>query len=148
MARPIVICPVCRFKEEPSLWRGHNVIEYDWCYCCSFWVQWMAQRNDPRSVRVAGRHYWLLDDLDYRRRSYPYETIWEVEFLDGRLARYEHVQCQGAIPDRFREFLPTNVRELRMRNGDDVAVSRMTSSDLIAERPSAPVKKPEAQKLF
>lgn len=77
------------------------------CERCSrngFWLEKILIMDDPRVVRIGGKHY-MLRELRAPRRS---TVEAHVLFHDGRRASSRKLFHQGEIPSYFRRALPDN----------------------------------------
>lgn len=80
------------------------------CHSCLHWSDLAAKADDPSSVRVDGRHYWIEPDdpVGQRRFSGFAGRRFDIHFHDGRRVVSHNLWTQGIVPDRFRDRLPDN----------------------------------------
>lgn len=75
------------------------------CYCCSFWIPFITNRDDPKYVRAGNVHYELGDEDEL---YYDLGRAYVFTFPDGHVVETRNVGCQGGIPSRFLRQLPNN----------------------------------------
>lgn len=80
------------------------------CHSCMGWTDLLSMKDDPKTVRVGGRHYRIEPDLP-RGRAHCAGfggARWHIRFHDGREVISRNLWTQGAIPEHFRDRLPDN----------------------------------------
>ena len=97
-------------KTETRRWRKsfeEELKRRSLCFHCCFWHRLIDVVDDPRSVRVDGKHHFIgrEDAKGFRGCAGARYTI---EFHDGRRVETTNLWNQGEIPERFRDRLPDN----------------------------------------
>lgn len=114
-----VFCKECRewrdlpFDEADAA----KLIALGLCYNCEFWHKLEILKDDPNSVRVKGKHYWigLEDDPSPPRWRGMGGRRVVIRFHDGREVVSTNLWYQGVIPERWVERLPDNTEFVRQR---------------------------------
>lgn len=105
------LCVICGKEETPSRWTSDlaaRLVEHQNCFSCSFWLDHASRKDNPCSVRINGRHYFIGDEgytgrfRGFRGRKFL------INFIDGRKVTTTNLWPQGTIPDHFRNLLPDN----------------------------------------
>lgn len=78
------------------------------CMSCLFWLDYAAKVNDPSSVRVGGRHYWITPDAPRASFQGHGGAEFVIRFVDGREVVTRNLWAQSEIPAHFRERIPDN----------------------------------------
>ena len=79
------------------------------CFSCNFWSEYIVQKDDLRSVRVDGDHFWILPEADGDKVLSGFSgRRYRIRFFDGRIVTTTNLWSQGFIPDRFKERLKDN----------------------------------------
>ncbi len=74
----------------------------------------MAERGEPRAVRIDGCHYWIGEEspsTPNNQRGY-YGKKFIIEFFDKKRGRIKttNLWLNGTIPERFRDRLEDNAK--------------------------------------
>jgi hypothetical protein len=85
-----------------------KLTEQNICYTCNFWSEKIDIKDNPRTVRVNGTHYWIEDDKPNAAFQGFGGSKFDIQFNDGRKVVTHNLWCQGDIPLRFRDLLPDN----------------------------------------
>lgn len=86
------------------------------CVSCFWWTQKLEYADDPSSLRVNGRHYWIgpehIDEPGAARKHQrgSYGDPYTIVLTDGRTVRTTNLWTQGDVPAHFRDRLPDNAR--------------------------------------
>lgn len=105
------LCSFCNEKEKDN--GDHHDCDPDLCFTCNFWKKYVGLKNDPRSVRINGEHYWLGDDNGTPDRYKGYGgRQFKIRCLNvsgsSITVTTTDLWYQGEIPERFRADLPDN----------------------------------------
>lgn len=104
-------CKLCG-KMEQGFWPdslAKELFGQRLCFICNFWAQKCFIKNDPRTVRVDGEHYYIGadDEVPSYCRGYGGRRF-KIRFRDGREVETSNLWCQGTIPPHFLDVLPDN----------------------------------------
>lgn len=77
-----------------------------------FWDSKLAIKDDARTVRVDGEHYWIGDENapKYAGSRGFGGSRFVIVFHDGRRVVSTNLWTQGVIPPSYRDRLPDNAR--------------------------------------
>ena len=108
---PVEPCKVCgnvfgtNFHDPVK----QKLLEKNICHTCDFWQSKEDIKDNPRTVRVKGTHYYIEDDKPHNTSFLGFGGAeFNIKFNDGRLVITHNLWCQGDIPERFRGKLPDN----------------------------------------
>jgi len=93
------------------------------CFKCHFWVSKLVIKDNPRTVRVDGTHYYIDDDKPRGSSFLGFGGAeFNIKFNDGRLVTSHNLWCQGDIPEHFKERLPDNAVfvQYRIKERDNI----------------------------
>lgn len=99
----VYTCKECGTQHDDSRYQKN-------CHTCSFWLRHVESRDEPESIRYNNTHFRLGE----KRPNIPDSCKgfngrhFIIHFNDGRIVHTDNLWCQGRIPDRFLERLPTN----------------------------------------
>ncbi len=75
------------------------------CTNCDYWLEFVSKKDDPRSIRIEGQHYFHGPAVGTTNgMRFPIHVL----FHDGRDRTYHNLVKQGRIPRRFKRLLPNN----------------------------------------
>ena len=94
-----------------------NMIKDNICFTCYFWKCKLSVKDNPRTARINGTHYFIENDNynGYAFRGFGGREF-NIRFNDGRLVTTHNLWCQGDIPDHFKERLPNNATFVEVRH--------------------------------
>ena len=101
-------CNVCGKEISKSSIAGEILCNNPKCFTTNFWNGKVEDRNDPRSVRVKGEHYFIAEEDVKEYFSGFYGAKFIIKFFDGRKIATTNLRCNGTIPLEYRELLPDN----------------------------------------
>lgn len=114
-----VHCSECNEWKELSLndLDAVKLIALQLCFDCEFWHKFFRMKDNPRAVRINGKHYWIgrEDDAapaDWRGMGGGKVII---EFNDGRKVESTNLWFQGEIPERWLGRLPDNAQFIKQK---------------------------------
>ncbi|NIN67223.1 MAG: hypothetical protein GTO63_21490 [Anaerolineae bacterium] len=110
---PIHKCKWCGTNVDPNKWcaeRAIALVERTACFTCTFWLEKVEVKDDKRSVRVNGTHYFIgPENAGEVGRGFG-GSKFRIAFHDGRRVESTNLWCQGNIPELWREQLPDNAQ--------------------------------------
>lgn len=98
-------CVTCGKEIEKSSY-SNKVLCSSKCFHIDFWNDLIPKKEDPKSVRIDGEHYWLGNNTD-RWRGFGGREF-KIKFHDGRIVETTNLWHNGTIPESFRDKLPDN----------------------------------------
>lgn len=80
------------------------------CFLDDFWRRKLACKDDPKTARIDGSHYFLGKEKEPGRWN-GFGGRWStIRFNDGRIVKTCDLWTQGVIPEKWREQLPDNAK--------------------------------------
>lgn len=93
------------------------LLEKNICFNCHFWLSKLGIKNNPRTARINGTHYYIEDDKPRNSSFCGFGGAeFNIRFNDGRLVTTHNLWCQGDIPYHFKERLPDNAIFVEVRH--------------------------------
>lgn len=119
-------CKICGKEFEKSPYSHMDLCGNDECFSTDFWNEKLEIKDDPRTVRVNGTHYWIGDETKEGFRGFDGATF-VILFNNGRFVKTTNLWCQGDIPLHFRAILEDNavfIKEMHVeeQNKDSLLV--------------------------
>ena len=104
-----VRCRICK-KTEPATTTS---LTFDRCGDCQFWHSFAILADDPNSVRIEGRQFFLGSETD-RDKGFDGRPFY-IRFHTGKRITTTNLNSCGKIPKRWRTKLPDNARFYKRR---------------------------------
>lgn len=106
----VITCKECALQDEtcfgPTL--NRQMEEFTLCFNCLYWHTRIAEKDDPFSVRIGGKHYTIhADDAPKGARGFG-GVLHTIRFFDDSVVETRNLWSQGEIPARFRDRLLDN----------------------------------------
>lgn len=106
----LIVCRECGEEDDLNGYYGADERErLSLCFGCHHWTRLLALADDPKTVRVNGRHYRISEEnTDFCGFRGFGGAKFIVAFNDGRRVRTSNLWHQGEIPWWFRDRMPDN----------------------------------------
>lgn len=105
-------CVICNKEIEKSSF-DHKVICSDECFYIDFWNDKVKIKDNPRTVRIDGKHYHISNENSENpfRGFGGHKNV--IRFFDGREVVSTNLWHNGTIPESHRELLPDNAEFIK-----------------------------------
>lgn len=104
----LIPCRICGNIYKTNYYNKKQLIERNCCFACSFWLDYVERKDDPRICRIEGNHYCIAPESN---DPYVFKGFggrkWRI-LKNGREIVTTNLWYQGEIPSYFREELPDN----------------------------------------
>jgi len=81
----------------------------DHCFDCAFWAAKIPEKDDPRSIRVNGNHFWIGEENGHKGLGAGHGgSKFIIRRSTGEVVISHNLWAQGTIPERFRDILHDN----------------------------------------
>lgn len=109
---PWVLCKECGERQQATYSEPtkSKMVEYELCFHCLFWTEFVWAKDDPKNVRWRHHHY-TIGEEDAKGERGNYGRKYAVYF-QGRRVITTNLWHQGEIPERFWDRLPDNCVQL------------------------------------
>lgn len=102
-------CRKCGSPFATTYSNKEDLLKRHFCFSCTFWQEYVEDKDNPRIARVDGKHYFVNKSKGGDTRFNGFGgSKFKVRWNDGREEESNDVWHQGTIPDRFRQDLPDN----------------------------------------
>lgn len=83
------------------------------CFECEFWYKLFILKDDPRMLRIDGKHFYMGEQLVHTPQGWTGSGFGGLEFEIQRFdlehpQRIKNLNFNGIIPRHFKERLPDN----------------------------------------
>ena len=97
----------CELCSAPGVVEAVNLVDYNLCHTCMFWLRVLLSTPPENSVRVGGIHYTIHPDNMTGMRGFGGRHF-RIIFRDGRTVDTKNLFHQGEIPEKFKTRLADN----------------------------------------
>lgn len=123
----VFYCSNCKQLTDPNVWSNptkDRMIKRKLCFICDFWQDYVDLVNDKRSIRVDGKHYFIVPNEKGYMRGFGGERF-VIECSNGTIVVTRNLWCQGEIPKNFKNKIPDNAKFIG-------TIHRLTDKELVA----------------
>lgn len=120
-----VFCRECNELKDLPASTGEAMIAMTLQYCgsCYFWHQLEVLKDDPNSVRIGGKHYFIGQETSLEQDPPKWRGMGGgkviVEFFDGHRVTSTNFWYQGEIPEKWQKRIPENARFINQKGGSE-----------------------------